>query len=168
MAASRRSASSCISWRASTSRCQGLTPKGPQPATAIEPSIANARVNRWIIVCTPVKQLLFGQELTQLRFVNWTIDRSKAHMSEACHAMAVDQHARRHPSHLVELRQLGIWVEAHGKCWMKLRQELIRIGAIPIQIDGNYFKPLCFVGAFHNFHPRERLSARPAPRCPEI
>src|ERR1700693_6005661 len=82
--------------------------------------------------------------------------------------MTVNQHARGHALHFIELSQLSLGIEAHVKRWVKLIQEFIRIGSVPIQIDGNYPEPLSFVGALHRLHPRKRLSARSAPRCPEI
>src|ERR1700722_6475938 len=165
MAASRGSESSRISSRASTSRCQGLTPKEPQPARATEASIAKPRLKRPIMVSS---SLMFRQQLAHLRFVHRAVDRSKPHMSKAWRAMAVDQHARGHAMHLVKLRELSVRVEVNVECRMELFQEFIRTLGVGFEIDGKYLEPLRFVGALQGLHPRKRLFARPAPRCPKV
>src|ERR1700722_4817669 len=101
--------------------------------------------------------LLFRQELPHLRFVERTVDRSKADVRESRHAMAVDQHTRGHALYFVEFRELPLRIEAHVERGMKLLQEFVGVGAIPIEIDGNYLEALRTISALQNLHPRKRL-----------
>src|ERR1700733_1327014 len=142
MAASRGSESSCISRRASTSRCQGLTPRELQPVTAARASSANARLTRPIMVSSLAQLLLFGQQLPYLRLIEGSIDRPKAHVRKACHAMAVDQHARWHALHFVEFGELSFRVKAQIEGRVKLMQEFVCSGAVSVQIDGHDLQPL--------------------------
>jgi hypothetical protein len=75
-----------MSSRASTSRCQGLTPRELQPEISPTPRITHTRPKRQLMF-SPKKPLLFGQQLTYLRFIDRAIDRSKSHVRETSHAM---------------------------------------------------------------------------------
>src|ERR1022692_858868 len=164
MAASRGSASNCISSRASTSRCQGLTPRELHPDTASVPAIVHKRLNRPRYIDPPsCKCLFFGQQFTQLRFEDRGIHWPKSDVSEARYAMAIDQHTGGHAFDSVELGRLSFRIEAHVKRRFELIQKFVRIEAVSIQIDGDYREALPFVGLGHTLHPGKRLSARTAP-----
>src|SRR6202521_5226442 len=150
IAASSGLASSRISSRASTSRCQGLTPRELHPDASAAPAAKHRKLKRPIFILAPRKYvLLFRQQLLHLRLEDRAVDRSKTLMCKAGHTMTVNQHARGHHVHPIRLRKLSRGIEAHVKCRIELMQKFLGVDTAHIQMDCNDGRPLPVIVVSH-------------------
>src|ERR1035441_4011814 len=135
IAASSGLASSCISSRASTSRCQGLTPIELQPLASAAPPINISRLIFGNTMEFPLECSLFCQYPAKLILIGRAIHRPKPDMRVAHRTVPIDDHTRRHAFDLEVLSHIARGIKAHVKAWMKQLQEFLGIGALRVDID---------------------------------
>ncbi|HEY2780306.1 MAG TPA: hypothetical protein VGI90_06015 [Steroidobacteraceae bacterium] len=106
--------------------------------------------------------------MLQLLFVQRTVDRPKTDMRKAHRTAPVDYKPGGHSLHLVLLCKLALRIKFNAKRRLEFRQKPLRILAFNIDINREDDQAPRAIGVLHLLHPRKRLTARGAPRRPEI
>src|SRR6187399_1274016 len=153
-----------MSSRASTSRCHGSTPRLAQPwmLTQTTVSIINLRMK--------IPWSLGGliQQIPERRLVRVLLRLAKSQMCFDHLAGAIEDEGTGHALNFELLCEVALRIENDFEFDRHVSQEAIGIGTFRIHIHADDRQAAAAITFAHGVEPGDRLTARLAPRSPEI